>query len=136
MLQRMRTALARAKPARQGMIFFDEGHGEYTKVYRKARVYLPTGSALGSWSTGRTTRNLPLTNFTKDGNIKKSHDSWFIQVADLVSYALFLKVKAEQNALTGWQAELGLGDLYSHIPRRVLNTEASRRDPNGIVRLP
>jgi hypothetical protein len=32
MLRRMRTALVRAKPARQGMIFFDEGHGEYTKA--------------------------------------------------------------------------------------------------------
>lgn len=136
MLQRMRTALIRSRPPRQGMIFFDEGHGEYTKMYRKARTYLPTGSALGSWSTGRLTTNLPLSNFTKDANIKKSHDSWFIQVADLVSYALFLKIKAEQESLAEWQANLGLQDLYDHIPKRVLNTRASTQDPDGIVRLP
>lgn len=136
MLQRMRTALARSQPPRQGMIFFDEGHGEYTKVYRKARVYLPTGSSLGGWSTGKATKNLPLSNFTKDGNIKKSHDSWFIQVADMISYALFLKVKTERGEATQWQNDLGLGDLYDHIPKRILNTRASTSDPDGIVRLP
>ena len=30
-----------------GLLFFDEGHGEYRKLYRRACVHLPTGSSQG-----------------------------------------------------------------------------------------
>lgn len=133
MLQRMRTACNRSK--RSGLIFFDEGHGEYRKLYRKARVYLPTGSSQGLWPTGTMTRNMPLDNFTKDANFKQSQHCFFTQLADVISYAAFLKVKAEAGRLEPWQLALSLGDLYDAIPISVLNTSASRRDPKGIVRL-
>jgi hypothetical protein len=133
LLQRMRTACA--KRNRAGMVFFDEGHGEYTKLYRKARVYLPTGSSQGGWGGGNVSKNLPLDNFTKDGNIKQSQHSFFIQLADVVSFAALLKIRGEQRKLTPWQAQLGLEDLYDHIPVKVLNTRASTADPLGIVRL-
>ena len=133
LLQRMRTACA--KRSRIGLVFFDEGHGEYRTIYRKARVYLPTGSAIGSWGSGLSSKNLPLNNFTKDANMKDSKHSWFIQIADLVSYAAFLKVKGEIESLRPWQSQLGLERLYSAIPSTVLNTSASRGDPQGIVRL-
>jgi hypothetical protein len=51
LLQRMRTACDRAR--RCGLVFFDEGHGEYRKLYRKARVFLPTGSSHGGWLAAR-----------------------------------------------------------------------------------
>lgn len=132
LLQRMRTATKRT--ARNGMVFFDEGHGEYRTLYRKSLVYLPTGSDRGNWGSGNPTQNLPMDNFTKDGNIKQSHADLFIQVADMLSYALALKVKSEIGALTPWQQQLNLGDLYSFVPRKYLNTKASRFDPMGIVR--
>ena len=44
------------------IIFFDEGHPEYRSLYRKSRIYLWTGSTIG------TGRNLPLSMFTKDSN--------------------------------------------------------------------
>jgi len=31
------------------LVFFDEGHEEYRRLFRKACVYLPTGSKLGGW---------------------------------------------------------------------------------------
>lgn len=133
LLQRMRTACAKTR--RQGLVFFDEGHGEYRKLYRKARNYLPTGSSFGNWGGGGTARNLPLDNFTKDANIKESEHSHFIQLADLLSHALFLKHKHELQTLLDWQAELSLGTLYDAVPLRALNTRASTRDPQGIVRL-
>jgi hypothetical protein len=68
LLQRMRTACA--KTHRQGLAFFDEGHGEYRKLYRKARKFLPTGSSYGQWEGSGSSRNIPLDNFTKDANIK------------------------------------------------------------------
>jgi len=133
LLQRMRTACERTN--RRGLVFFDEGHGEYRKLYRKARVFLPTGSSQGGWPSGRFTQNLPLDNFTKDANIKQSQHCFFTQLADLVAYAAFLKVKGERNQLEPWQGALGLGALYDAIPQAALNTNASRRDPQGIVRL-
>ncbi len=120
---------------RQGMVFFDQGHGEYRTLYRKARRYLPTGSAYGAWSDGRRSRNVPLDNFTKDGNMEDSKHSFFIQLADLLAYAAFLKIKGEQGWLTTWQERVGAGILYDAVPTRTLNTAATRNDPQGIVRL-
>lgn len=74
-------------------------------------------------------------SFTKDGNIKQSQPSFFIQLADVVSFAALLKVCGEQGKLTDWQEALGLRDLHDHIPVKVLNTLASTADPQGIVRL-
>lgn len=133
LLQRMRTACR--KQDRTGLVFFDEGHGEYRKPFRRAQVHLPTGSSLGGWTTGEFSKNLPLDNFTKDGNTKDSRYSNFIQLADLLCYAAFLKRKAEISTLSPWQEELQLGTLYDTIPRRVLNTKANMKDPQGFVRL-
>ena len=133
LFQRMRMACLTAD--RLGLVFFDQGHGEYRKLYRKARVYLPTGSNRGDWGKGTVSKNLPLDNFTKDANIKESEHCFFIQLADLISHAAFLKVKTEQKTLTPWQEHLDVGTLYDVIPTRVLNTKSTRKDPQGIVRL-
>jgi hypothetical protein len=133
LLQRMRTACAKA--SRNGMVFFDQGHGEYRKLYRRARVYLPTGSRHGRWGRGQATKNLPLDNFTKDANIKESEHSFFVQLADLLSHAAFLKIKGEQGRLSPWQAAIGADVLYDLVPLRVINTDAATSDPQGIVRL-
>jgi hypothetical protein len=132
LLQRMRRTTVDQN--RNGMVFFDEGHGEYRKLYRKSRIYLPTGSRQGDWGQGKVSINLPLDNFTKDANIKESEHSFFIQLADLISHAAFLKLKAEQTRLSPWQEEIFAHTLYDSIPLRVLNLKASA-DPQGIVRL-
>jgi hypothetical protein len=133
LFQRMRRACEATD--RQGLVFFDEGHGEYRTLYRKARKYLPTGSSAGLWNTGQASRNLPLDNFTKDANFKDSKHSFFIQIADLLAYAAFLKIKGEGASLAGWQAALRADDLYDAVPARILNTRASSKDPQGLVRL-
>lgn len=74
MLQRMRTQSSAEKTA--GMVFFDEGHAEYSKLYRKSLAYMPTGSKQGGWSSGASV-NKPLTRFIEDGNQKKSDGSFF-----------------------------------------------------------
>lgn len=114
--------------------FFDQGHPEYRSLYRMAQVYLPTGSALGGWPSGRS-RNMPLDMFTKDGNEKNSKHCYFTQTADLVAYAAFLKIKAENDDLTSWQDQYFRG-LYDTIPAEVINPRVSRTGPqDGIVRL-
>lgn len=131
LLQRMQRA-ARGTD-RLGFTFFDQGRGEYRKLYRKARVHLPTGSSQGAWEEGAASKNIPMNLFVKDGNFKDSKHSLFTQIADLLCYAAFLKAKALQGRLTDWQAAFGLGTAYDSVPTRVLNTYASRKDPQGIV---
>jgi hypothetical protein len=88
LFQRLRRSFV--DQSRNGMIFFDEGHPEYRKLYRKSRVYLPTGSHRGFWGLGQATVNLPLNNFTKDANIKESEHSFFIQLAGNKSCCIFI----------------------------------------------
>jgi len=73
--------------------------------------------------------------FQHPANIKESEHSFFIQLADIVSYAALMKVKGEMGRLTPWQEATSLASLYDTIPVTVLNTRASYRDPLGIVRL-
>ena len=126
LFQRMRTqCVARRVNA---MVFFDEGHPEYRSLYRKAQKVLLTGSKMGGG-----TRNLPLDMFVKDGNEKKSEHCHFTQIADLVAYAAFSRVKQER----GIADDNGqLSTMYSGLPLNLINTKvASGNPPDGIVRL-
>src|ERR1051326_131902 len=118
------------------IVFFDQGHPEYRKLYRKAQVYLPTGSQFGGWPSGAQSVNLPLDMFTKDANEKNSRHCLFTQLADLVAYSAFLKIKSEQTALEPWQGQYSYGNIYDSVPRALLNTRASAMTPrDAIVRL-
>jgi len=134
LLQRMRTQCNSRQT--NAIVFFDEGHPEYRKLYRQAQVYLPTGSRLGNWAGGLFSKNMPLDMFTKDGNDKPSRHCYFTQIADLVAYAAFLKIKSERNALTSWQAKYKLDSLYDEVPIRMRNVAAQSKAPrDAIVRL-
>ncbi len=112
------------------MTYFDGEIPEYRKLYRKAQVYLPTGSKYGD-----TARNVPMDMFVKDANMKNSKHCWFTQTADLVSYAAFLKIKSERGELTDWQRKYDLGTLYDEIPAHLRNLKVSSSPRDGIVRL-
>jgi hypothetical protein len=133
LFQRMRTKAS--KDDVNAVTFFDQGHQEYRRLYRMAQVYLPTGSMLGTWGSAAT-KNLPLDMFVKDANEKNSKHCFFTQVADIIAYAAFLKIKGERNELTDWQAAYNLGTLYDEIPRKFLNLKAQIRfGADAIVRL-
>ena len=134
LFQRMRTQCAARRV--NAIVFFDQGHPEYRKLYRQAQVFLPTGSRLGGWDGGAATRNMPLDMFFKDGNEKSSKECFFTQVADLIAYSAFLKRKHEEGQLTDWQSAYNLGNLYDEIPRDKINTLVYQRNPrDGIVRV-
>lgn len=114
------------------LVFFDEGHHEYRRLFRKACVYLPTGSKLGGWGEGKPTKNEPFKSAIKDANFKDSKSSLFVQIADLVAYATLLKARKELGRLSDRERAFGWGDIHDAIPRQILNHLASwRRD--GIV---
>lgn len=127
LLQRIRTHCDTEVENRNGLIFFDEGHDEYTRYFRRACVYLPTGSTFGP------PRNVPLAMFTKDGNFKKSHFSYFIQIADLICYAALQKMRFEAGTLNAKRVNRGHHTLYDSLPRAVINLAASTKRKDGIV---
>jgi hypothetical protein len=116
-----------------GMVFFDEGHDSYIRLYRMAQKYLPTGSQFGGWRDGRLTKNLPLSMFPKDGNIKSSRLSYFVQIADLVSYVVRLKLEQERGQLSAKRVDRGHHLLYNSIPRAKLNIAATMKRRDAIV---
>lgn len=133
LFQRMRRKCLADKT--NAITFFDQGHPEYRKLYRMAQVYLPTGSALGSWEDGAS-RNMPMDMFTKDANEKISRNCFFTQTADLIAYAAFLKIKGEHRHLTPWQVEHRFDQVYESVPKAKINTKVSGLAPrDGIVRL-
>lgn len=118
------------------MVFFDSGHPEYRTLYRRAQVYLETGSMMGGWGSGTFSKNLPLDMFTKDANEKDSKHCLFTQATDLIAYAAFQKRKYESGAMHGWQSQYNYGDLYDSVPGNIINTKASIMRPrDGIVRI-
>lgn len=127
LMQRIRSHCEDKSENRNGMLFFDEGHDEYVRYFRRACVYLPTGSSTGG------SRNLPLSMFTKDGNFKKSHFSYFIQVADLVSYAALQKIRFEAGVLNAKRAHRGHHEIYDKLPVSVVNRAVTRTRRDGIV---
>lgn len=134
LLQRVQRQCSGAQ--KSAMLFFDEGHPEYLALYRKARVYLPTGSNRGAWPSGQTSMNIPLTTAIEDANFKNSKQCHFTQIADLVAYATLTKARSELNRLSDRERELGLGTLHDAIPRRVLNPFVSMAGPrDGIKRI-
>lgn len=118
-----------------GMLFFDEGHKSYIRLYRMAQKYLPTGSRFGTWEGGKSTKNLPLTMFPKDGNVKISDLSYFMQIADLVSYAVRLKLEHEQGKLASKRAARNHHAIYDAVPRAQLNVLATMKRRDAIVRI-
>jgi hypothetical protein len=116
-----------------GMIFFDEGHKSYIRLYRMAQKYLPTGSKFGAWEGGKLTKNLPLTMFPKDANIKSSDLSYFLQIADLVAYSARLKLENERNQLAAKRVARNHHTLYNSTPRVKLNLAATMKRSDAIV---
>jgi hypothetical protein len=109
------------------MTYFDEGHPEYRSLYRKAMIYLPTGSRYGA------DRNLPLDMFVKDGNSKDSKHCLFTQVADLIAYAALSKVRHERSQMDPEQEAIQLHTLHDGLPTTLKNLKAGGAD--GIVRI-
>jgi hypothetical protein len=133
LFQRMRRKAFAEKT--NAIVFFDQGHPEYRRLYRMAQVRLPTGSVMGSWEGG-TTKNMPMDMFTKDANEKNSKHCYFTQAADLIAYAAFLKIKGEHDELSDWQKLHSMNGLYDSLPNSKINTKASKISPrDGIVRL-
>lgn len=69
-----------------GLLISDEGK-DYTSLVRRMGVHNPIPSMFGGWPEGRT-KNIVLGQIYEDPVFRKSHRSYFIQIADFCAYAL------------------------------------------------
>lgn len=115
---------------KQGLLICDQGQDYYyTRWMRKAYVFNPIPSAYGVWSDGNNYQNKPINQFVEDPFFRDSENSYFIQLVDCCAYALLL-----QEYPTSSHRRYGLETSFS-ILDPILNKDASRSDPQGIVRV-
>jgi hypothetical protein len=93
------------------------------------RVYNPIPSAFGTWlDTGQSYKNIPLTRIIEDPFFKDSEQSYFIQLADFCAYALLRRERPVPS-----KSRYGLDKAFDLL-KPILVTEATRKDPDGIIR--
>jgi hypothetical protein len=115
----------------RAVIVADEGRErEITRALRKMGVYNPIPSHVGNWGDGSRTKNVPVQRVIEDPVFKKSHQSFFIQLADAVAYSLLKReVSPTRNA-----KRYGIDRMFEEALTGVCWKKASRFDPLGIVR--
>lgn len=113
-----------------GLLICDRGKEVLlTKVARRMGVFNPIPSAYGQWAeTGQSWKNIPLERIVEDPVFKDSARSYFIQMTDFVAYSLLRRERPTPRV-----KKYGIDKAFTRL-RRVLYLEASRRDPEGIIR--
>lgn len=106
----------------------DEGK-DYNHLLRKMAVFNPIPSMFGNWPEGRT-KNILLSRLVETLFYRKSHESYFIQIADFCAYALLRSEKqlASKNAF-------GLHLAFDHLAS-ICQTQCFGKDHRnlGIIR--
>jgi len=116
-------------PDDRGVILSDNTDGEkLTKLLRKMRRFnpIPHDKSMG-YSVG--TRNVPLEKIIEDPVFRDSAHSFFHQIVDVIAYCA--KQKYEPNR---YMRQKGGSNFYERL-QPILVTEASRKNPLGVVEL-
>lgn len=115
----------------RGLIFADQGREpEITRVFRKMNVFNPIPSQFGGWSGDLKTKNIPVERIIEDPVFKESHQSYFIQLADCVAFAL-LKREVPPTPLI---KKYGIHRMFEKNIAAVCFHQAAPKDSLGIVR--
>jgi Protein of unknown function (DUF3800) len=112
------------------VLIWDEGkEAQHRRLTRKMGVHNPIPSRYGRWAeTGTFTKNIPLEFVIEDPVFKPSEQSYFIQLADFVAYALLRREHPIPS-----RSKYGLHQAFD-VLAPVLVTAASTTDPEGIIR--
>jgi Protein of unknown function (DUF3800) len=88
LLQRLERRATKSNPKREIMIVHDEG--DESSVRKRARKARRAGTAGSAFGTGQLKR--PFTQLIEDPVPRSSHQSYFLQLADLNAYAAFRRL--------------------------------------------
>lgn len=120
MLQRIERFTTQA--GETALLFPDEGHPKFVKsLFRKGRRFNPV---LSRYVPGQTLAR-PATYLVEDPNFRESHESYFVQMADLNSYAAYRRLYPHPAFGRNYWDELGAA--------RVQAVNRVRGGPTGIV---
>jgi Protein of unknown function (DUF3800) len=112
----------------RGLLISDEGK-DYTSLVRRMGAHNPIPSMYGGWPSGPT-KNIVLAQIYEDPVFRKSHRSYFIQIADFCAYAL---LRSERQVAS--KNRYGIHRAFD-ILTPICTPECFRNDPRrlGIVR--
>lgn len=115
----------------RAVIVADEGREiEITRALRKMNVFNPIPSRFGSWGDGEKQKNIPVQRIIEDPVFKKSHQSYFVQLADCVAFSLLKR----EVPPTPHVKKYGIQKMFEKSLSGVCFRKASQADPLGIVR--
>ncbi len=116
--------------ASHAVLVCDQGHEiAYTRMVRRMYVFNPIPSKYGAWQdTGAAWKNIPLDRIVEDPFFKESSQSYFVQFVDFAAYALLRRERPLPS-----KSKYDLDKAFSALDS-ILVREASRRDPEGIIR--
>lgn len=101
----------------------------YTRLVRRMYIYNPIPSQYGQWlDSGQKWKNIPLERIVEDPFFKDSAQSYFIQLVDFAAYALLRR----ENPLPS-KTRYGIDQAFNLLTP-ILVREATRKDPDGIIR--
>jgi hypothetical protein len=110
-------------------VFHDEGENDAVRrLVRRSRRHLVAGSMLGAGYV-----NIPMTKLVDDPTPRRSHQSYFTQLADLVAYAAFRSVMPPGPSV----AEVCPGTMWKEIgsaTRTAVNSRVPRAAPGIVLR--
>jgi hypothetical protein len=113
------------------ILICDEGkETAFKRMVRQMRRFNPVPSQFGVWlGTDELTRNIPTENIIEDPVFKKSEESFFIQLVDFIAYALLRRERPIPS-----RTRYDINKAFDNL-RSMLVTQATRYDPEGIVRV-
>lgn len=131
-IQRLENTIASQSPGEKYLIITDEGRVEKMRATarRIQRInYIPNDSGFGSY-------NQEIRGLIEDPLPKKSDQSYFIQLCDMMSYSvsLYLRMKYNLGHLPGklhTQVDLNKVEDWLNMSTPVLNLNATRTDKYG-----
>jgi hypothetical protein len=125
MINRLNSGAEDRKPPANVMLISDEGKN-YNRLVRKMRRFNFIHSKYGSWSSGKYSRNNPITRIVEDIVYRDSETSFFIQLADFCAFALL----RSENPLRA-RSKYGLDKSFERL-RPVLRIKSFAKDPRGL----
>jgi len=119
---------AEARKNHKVLLICDEGEErQVTREIRRMRVHNFIPSNRGFWAgIGRTSKNIPLSQFVEDPIFKDSSQSYFIQLVDFCAYAL---LRSERPLPS--KTALGYDKMYE-ILRPICQPVNNRADHRGL----